>query len=1274
METRLIGALLVTGIMLGTHGNTFSLDLRIPRHVGGAVGRLMSAAPAQTDGVLRAFDLDAGVADVGDVAVGDELKLTLFEDVALTLTLKEKMPSPLGGDVFIAEASGYEGVKNAVVLRTADGLVVDVQDYLNKRVYKVISTADGVMVQEIEPKSGGRCGCDTLKRPVSGGAQPSAATKSARRQLFGDRGTGDTYVDILVAYEQNAATWVKSYGGGTTNFAQTAVQKMNVALANVGLDSSFRFRLVGVMETTTSSRDLEYVLESVESGVRGWNAVKTKRDEVGADIATVLVDTGSAYGMVGLGWSLEEDTFDGFSETAFNACSIRAVAQDHTMTHEVGHNMGCGHSDVQETQPGPQMYEYSAGYYFSVGDEKFHTIMAYSGEGPGGKEAPYFSSPNHTYRGVAVGDASHDNARTLANTFAVAAGWRDSSTGEISGGGDEPADEFFYDNDDFSSAKELIGASGKISGSTVDAIGDIGEFLAKKYMSRHTVWYKWTAESDGQLGVEVETADFDTVMAAFTGSSASSLTTVAYNDDKAKNDNLSAVSFDVRQGVTYHICLGGYMAERGDFRLKWNLTGYAMLSVVVADGCDGMGTVSGGNKGIKSGAKVALKATANKGYVFTGWYVGGEPLMGEGDYRSASYSYVATDEPVTIEARFASTEDDIASLQVNVTNATTAADGTISLGLSECVESLTLPKLSVSGLPSGVKYDAKTMTISGKATKPGMYAVKVSATNMSVKKATPASTGEFTLTVPNLASDVLPNLDPATGAYGMIMCGVAFDPDLVDCAYDDSWTVKVSGLPSGLKWDAKTGTITGIPTKAGTNTVTFTVSKKGEKSQIATITLMTAALPTWAQGTFAGYVRAYGGEPDYEDRYGSATMTVSSVGKISGKISLDGTNWTFSAASYVRSDGGDYFEVEAEAKAGKVTMPMWLMVHSEKDGHPNDVLINSAVEGWLGGSNVATASLWRNMWKDKDSSVAAKAEIAKWEGVYTISIEDGGYLSLTVGKNGDVKVAGKLSDGTSVSATAPLMFNECWGFFTFVWASPSTYKGGYVWFHEIRLGTERGPFDGAVVVSSRNPQATGEYGAGFTRHLAFDGAYYDKGKNLSNYYDALRLSIGAPEFVATYKLTTLDENNRKITLTESSEPDVVDTFEQEGMTVSVNENGQFVVAQATKPVQDKETKVWSYNGPNDGALTLSFAQATGIFKGSYTFWYDYTSAYDETTGKATQAHTSKKVSFEGIMVQGKESLCGFYLWDAAGVYEDAKTGKEKTYKYKESHSISLDAQ
>jgi ABC-type cobalamin/Fe3+-siderophores transport system ATPase subunit len=263
-------------------------------------------------------------------------KSTILKSIARQIQL-------LGGDVFIAEASGYEGVKNAVVLRTADGLVVDVHDYLRKRVYKVLSTPSGVAVQEIEAKGRGKCGCDTLRPRISEDAQPVAKAKSARRLL--SAGAEDTYVDILVAYEQNASTWVKSYGGGMTNFAQTAVQKMNAALANTGLASLFRFRLVGVIALEVNGgNDLNGVLDAVQAGNGAWAPVKAKRNEVGADVVTTLIDTGSAGGSTGLGFSLRDTDFQGFSEHPYNVCAVRAVARSHTMTHEVGHNLGAGHA------------------------------------------------------------------------------------------------------------------------------------------------------------------------------------------------------------------------------------------------------------------------------------------------------------------------------------------------------------------------------------------------------------------------------------------------------------------------------------------------------------------------------------------------------------------------------------------------------------------------------------------------------------------------------------------------------------------------------------------------------------------------------------------------------------------------------------------------------------------------------------------------------------------------------------------------------------------
>ena len=399
-------------------GRMIPIDLRAP--TTGGKNRLMSQQGGQ-DGILRKASLDIGAADVGALELGDTLALTLFDDIAIDLVLKEKMPSPLGGEAFIAEASGYEGIKTAVVLRTDDGLTIDIQDYRNKKVYKVISTPADVKVQEIEVKGVGKCGCDALEP-----TDPSEVPMRAAMRLGAS--PADTCVDVLVAFDANAAVWAKDNGGGVTNFAQMAVQKMNVALSNTGLDSKFRFRLVGVSLLNVTASTVHDGLAAIKDKRTGWNAVRTARDAVGADIATTLIDTGSAYGTTGVGQSLSSGTApSSFAESAYNVCAIRSVAISHTMTHECGHNMGAGHSNVQVSQPGPQLYTYSSGYYFNADGGSYCTIMAYDSENPNGEnttQVPYFSSPSYAYNGTTVGDSSHDNTKTLANTYAAAANWR----------------------------------------------------------------------------------------------------------------------------------------------------------------------------------------------------------------------------------------------------------------------------------------------------------------------------------------------------------------------------------------------------------------------------------------------------------------------------------------------------------------------------------------------------------------------------------------------------------------------------------------------------------------------------------------------------------------------------------------------------------------------------------------------------------------------------------------------------------------------------------
>ena len=180
-------------------------------------------------------------------------------------------------------------------------------------------------------------------------------------------------------------------------------------------------------------------------------------------------------------------------------------------------------------------------------------------------------------------------------------------------------------------------------------------------------------------------------------------------------------------------------------------------------------------------------------------------------------------------------------------------------------------------------------------------------------------------------------------------------------------------------------------------------------------------------------------------------MTVAANGKISGKIALLGTNWTFSATSFSHVEKADgslmsevgspdpdalAYVVETVAKAGKVTMPVMLRVQCTENALD---LSNGVAVGEIGNCG---ATLWRNMWKDKATATTAAAELAKWEGLYTLSLEDGGYLSLTIGKDGNVKASGKLSDSTKFSASSPLVYDDEYGWIACFYTAPSAYKGG----------------------------------------------------------------------------------------------------------------------------------------------------------------------------------------------------------------------------------------
>ena len=158
---------------------------------------------------------------------------------------------------------------------------------------------------------------------------------------------------------------------------------------------------------------------------------------------------------------------------------------------------------------------------------------------------------------------------------------------------------------------------------------------------------------------------------------------------------------------------GGDSAEVVSDALK-----FYSLAVDLSD--DFAGKVTGSGV-YQAGKKVTVKATANKGYVFNGWYMGEELLT-----QAASYSFTMPETDVALYAKFVTAEEDAASIALSVD----ALGGEISpeaiisvtnmcgvaLKWSVAADAFSQPTVAVSGLPSGLKFTAKDIMKKGSKT------------------------------------------------------------------------------------------------------------------------------------------------------------------------------------------------------------------------------------------------------------------------------------------------------------------------------------------------------------------------------------------------------------------------------------------------------------------------------------------------------------------------------------------------------------------------------
>ena len=238
-----------------------------------------------------------------------------------------------------------------------------------------------------------------------------------------------------------------------------------------------------------------------------------------------------------------------------------------------------------------------------------------------------------------------------------------------------------------------------------------------------------------------------------------------------------------------------------------------------------------------------------------------------------------------------------------------------------------------------------------------------------------------------------------------------------------SANVTVSGLPAGLKLEKtlvdkaeKTYTyaIVGVPASASKiNAKTGLIKTTDTRIKVTTgaknvVTYKTAfiidPLPVWACGTFTGV----SAQDESLQGVGIAKVTVTSAGKASGTFAVSATNGTFSIVGYesLTEDAG---RLIGEIKFGKRIYPLELTLTR---GEPMNFSCGIST------SSEFVASVYRNFWKDGlglPSPKRMKTSLADW-----------GYPELfaTISVAGQVTFAGRLPDGTKVSTSAPLHFND----------------------------------------------------------------------------------------------------------------------------------------------------------------------------------------------------------------------------------------------------------
>jgi alpha-tubulin suppressor-like RCC1 family protein/subtilisin family serine protease len=294
-------------------------------------------------------------------------------------------------------------------------------------------------------------------------------------------------------------------------------------------------------------------------------------------------------------------------------------------------------------------------------------------------------------------------------------------------------------NDNFSAATTLSGTDATATGNNLIATKESGEPNHAGNAGGRSVWWQWTAPSTGVATVTTDGSLFDTTLGIYVGSSVTSLTAVASDNDSGEGTR-SQASFAAVSGTTYRIAVDGFSGTSGNVSLGLSLVvspavpandNFASATAVTLSGSSA--TVTGTNIGSskETGEPEHVQNTGGRSV----WWTWTAPSSGSLILNTTGSNFdtllaVYTGTSVNALTEVATNDQDptggnTSRVMFNVTSGTTyriAVDG-VNNGINTALGSVTLNfTLSTVVLPPNDLFVLRTNVTSATATLTGSNA------------------------------------------------------------------------------------------------------------------------------------------------------------------------------------------------------------------------------------------------------------------------------------------------------------------------------------------------------------------------------------------------------------------------------------------------------------------------------------------------------------------------------------------------------------------------